>query len=280
MPEILPENWAPFWDLTLSNEQYHSDRTAVSSSNLKIIVEKSPKAFLMGHNGLLRRGESTAFRIGSALHMAILEPELFKKSFVIQPKFSGTGMMAAKADWRLGIKHDAVILKQEEYDDLQEMINSVLSHQDACNILKDGKTEQSGYFRDVDTGIKCRIRPDFLHFGHMALLDVKTTTDVRASEFMKSIWNYRYDFQMAMYVEGIQLITGKPVQYPLMLAIEKKPPFECAMYLCDEAMMTKGLQDFKLATSRLKECIDNAMFESYQRKIQPISLPHWALKEF
>lgn len=279
IPEVLPEDWGAHWDAELTNEQYHSDRSAVSSSSLKLVIEKSPKTFLAAHNGKLRK-ESPAFRIGSALHMAILEPELFQKKFVIQPEFSGKGAVAAKADWRLSIASDAVILKQEEYDDLQEMINSVLSHQDACNILKNGKAEQSGFFRDMDTGIKCRIRPDFFHFGHHALLDIKTTTDVRAEQFMKSIWNYRYDFQMGMYCEGIQLITGKAVQYPLILAVEKKAPFECALYLCDEALMTKGLGDFKIAIQRLKQCIDENMFDSYQRKIQPISLPHWALKEF
>ncbi len=278
-PQIVPEDFAPHWALDLTNEQYHSDRTAVSSSSLKLLVGKSPKTFINAHNGRLYRGDTTAFRIGSALHMAILEPELFKKSYVIIPEFSGKGSVAAKADWRLGLEASAVILKQDEYNDLQEMINSVLSHQDACNILKHGKTEQSGYFRDPETGIKCRIRPDFYSDRHGgSLLDVKTTQDCRDSDFMKSIWNYRYDFQMAMYAQGIGLIVGKPIQYPLILAVEKKPPFECALYLCDEAMMEKGLNDYKMALNRLKECIDANMFESYQRKIQPISLPPWAFK--
>ena len=279
MPDVVPDTFISCWDDTLTNEEYHSDRSAVSSSSLKLVIEKSPKTFLLSHNGKLKSENKAHFRIGTAVHMAILEPALFQKSFVMQPEFSGTGSRAAKAEWIESQLPGAVILKEDEYNDLQEIINSVLSHQDACNILKNGKTEQTGYYRDPDTGIKCRIRPDFVHFGHLAMVDVKTTTDVRASEFMKSIWNYRYDFQLAMYSEGFQIISGKKIQYPLILAVEKKQPFECALYLADEKMMEKGLNDYRISLQRLKQCIDENMFDSYQKKIQPIGLPAWALKQ-
>lgn len=279
IPHILNEDFTPYWDEHISNELYHADRTAVSSSSLKLMIEKSPKSMIMAHNGLLYRRESLAFRIGTVLHMAILEPEKFRKLFVIQPAFSGKGSVSMKADWRLSLPPDAVILKEDEYNDLQEMINSVLSHQDACNILKKGKAEMAGYYRDPDTGIKIRIRPDFLHLDHMALLDVKTTQDVRASQFMKSIWSWRYDFQMSHYSEGIFRITKKAVQYPLILAVEKNPPFECALYLCDQRMIDKGLSDYKLALNRLKQCIDENMFDSYQKTMQQISLPDWAFTQ-
>lgn len=277
-PDIVSETFTPHWDMSLSNEQYHADRSAVSSTSLKLLIEKSPKAFLASHNGLMRK-ESDAFRIGTALHMAILEPQLFEKSFVIMPKFSGTGAFARRDEWRASLQPGAVVLKEDEYNDLQEMINSVLSHQDACNILKHGQAEQSGYFRHQETGIKSRVRPDFLHLQNMAFLDVKSTTDVRADQFKKAIWTYRYDIQLAMYAYGIELITGKPVEYNLILVVEKKAPFECALYLCDEALMTKGREDYSLAMERLKQCIDENIFDSYQKKIEPISLPEWVLRK-
>lgn len=276
-PEIVSEDFVSHWNTSLTNENYHADRSAVSSTSLKLLIEKSPKTFLASHNGLLRK-ESDAFRIGTALHMAILEPKLFQESFVIKPKFSGKGARTHEDDWYDTLPYGAVVLKQEEYNDLQEMINSVLSHQDACNILKNGSAEQSGYFRHQESGIKSRIRPDFLHLQNMAFLDVKSTTDVRSAEFKKSIWKYRYDLQLAMYAYGIQQITGKPVEYTLILAVEKKAPFECALYLCDEALMAKGLEDYTTAMQRLRQCIDENMFDSYQKKIEPISLPDWVLK--
>lgn len=276
MIEIVTDTYTPHWQLNLSNEAYHADKTAVSSTGLRRIL-KSPRAFHLGQT--TQTEETDALRFGSAVHLAILEPELFQQKYVIMPQFSGTGSVKAKADWRLTLAAGSVILKEDEYNDLQEMINSVLRHTDACNILKNGKAEMSGYFYDPDTGIKCRIRPDFFVEGHMALMDVKTTQDVEASAFSRSIWTYRYDFQAAFYAEGIRLITGKPVQYPLFLAIEKKAPFECALYLADEGMMAKGLMDYRLAMTKLKECLQSQSWTGYQSKIQPIALPRWALNE-
>lgn len=187
--------------------------------------------------------------------------------------------MKKKADWRLSLAPDAVILKEDEYNDLQEMINSVLKHRDACNVLRKGKAEMSGYYSDPETGIKCKIRPDFFNEDRQILVDVKTTRDVELTEFSKTIWNYRYDFQMAMYCEGIRLITGKKVDFPLFLALEKTPPFECAVYLADDGMLEKGGMDYRMAMDVLSYCLKNNTWDSYQSRLQPISLPPWALKE-
>lgn len=276
LPEIISYGFTPNWQLDLSNDDYHADRSAVSSTGLRRIL-KSPRAFAAGQ--IAEPEETNALRFGHAVHLAILEPKLFEKLYVIMPRFAGTGSVKAKADWRLTLDAGAVILKEDEYNDLLEMINSVQRHQDACNILKNGKAEMSGYFADPDTGIKCRIRPDFFHEGLMALLDVKTTQDIEMSSFSKTIWKYRYDFQAAFYCEGIRLITGKNVQYPLFLALEKNPPFEVAVYMADEGMMAKGLMDYRFALNKLKECIEVSSWTGYQSKIQPISLPRWATTE-
>jgi hypothetical protein len=273
-PEIVDESFENGWVQNISNEDYHSDRSAVSSSALRTI-EKSPKAFLAAHNALYRK-ETAAFSFGTVFHMALLEPELFKAQYVIMPKFSGTGSVAARKVWKASQRSDAVILTEEEYQDLQGMIDSVLSHRDAANILRHGEAEMTGLYRDPITGIKCRIRPDFLHFGHMALLDVKTTTDVRESEFQKSIMKYGYHTQLAMYKEGIELITGKDVQYTLFLVCEKSPPYECALYMPDTEMLDKGRMNYQAALTKLHECLTTNVWDPYQNRIQPISLPIWA----
>lgn len=280
IPQIVGEEFLPLWDHTLSNEEYHADKTAVSSTWLKEIL-KSPKAFLA--HGQVQKKETAAFRIGRAVHMAILEPEVFQKNYVISPEFKGTGSVKLKADWRMSLPDSALILKEEEYEDLLGMINSVSKHGDACNILKNGKAEISGYFRDPITGIKCRIRPDFWHREMGAIMDVKTTISVKIEDFSKAIWNYRYDFQTAMYSHGIKQLEGMGVGYPLFLAIEKKPPYEVAVYCADDALLQNGYFDYQDAMGKLKTCISDNFWPGYQydtvfnrEKMQMISLPKWA----
>ncbi len=277
LPLILNE-FTPHWNETLSIEEYHADKTAVSSSGLRNIL-KSPFAFHESHTGNIEHEDSPAFRLGHAAHMAILEPDKFDKTHVIIPEFSGTGSVKARQQWKDSLLPGALALKPEEYETVVKMVEGVWRHKAAKNILRRGQVEFSGYYRDELTGIKCRIRPDFLRLGNkVALLDVKTTVDISKSSFSRSCANYNYGFQMAQYIEGIRLITGKNVDYPLFLAVEKKAPFECALYQADEEMIAIGLRDYRRALDLLKRCLDNNSWPGIQSGgIETIGLPKWAL---
>lgn len=276
MDILAPASFIPSWDETISSEKYHSDKTSVSSTGLRKIL-KSPKAF---HSyfieGQREEETTTAMRFGLAVHMALLEPTLFNHQFVISPEFKGIGMKAKKEEWLSTLKEDAIVLTETEYRHLQGMIESVLKHSDAYTILKNGKPEITGYYRDEATGLRCKIRPDFLHLDLMALVDVKTCQDISMKQFSKTIWERRYDFQMAMYCEGVRLITGKTVEYPLYIALEKHPPYECGVYIADAPLLEKGMKDYRRALDLLLQCIEGNQWLPYQEKVQSISLPFWA----
>jgi hypothetical protein len=142
--------------------------------------------------------------------------------------------------------------------------------------LRNGAREVSGYFADPETGLMNRIRPDFLSFNLNALVDIKTTDDCEMNAFSRTIWNYRYDFQLAMYSEGVRLISGKAPDYHAYIAIEKTPPFEVAVYIADDSVLDKGLQDYKKAIRLLSECLEKNSWPKYQEKMENINLPAWA----
>lgn len=266
------------WNEDQSSEAYHADKTAVSSSALRKIL-KSPATFYSYVVEAMHE-ESDSLRFGSAFHMALLEPKKFFASYVKQPSFGdlrSAKNREARDEWKKAQLPSAVILSEENYIRLEGMLNSVLKHRDACALLKHGKAEISGYYADPETSIKCKIKPDFINFDLMTLLDVKTTQDCSSDAFSKSIWSYRYDFQLAMYAEGIRLITGRNVNYSIYLAIEKEPPFEVALYVADQKLMQKGLQDYRRALDLLSDCLHKNRWSSYQDSLETIQLPAWAL---
>lgn len=286
LPQFVDETFAPCWVKDLSNEQYHADKTAVSSSAVKRIM-KSPKSFHAYVKGEIEFKETPAMRLGSLLHLALLEPELFQKTYVLEPKFIGKTKdgrdstrsgeaKAAREEWKLSLPADAVIVSEDEMHDIEGMIESVMRHRDAKNMLRNGTAEISGYYRDPTTGIKCKIRPDFFLERHMAVMDVKTTEDCSVEAFSRSIWSWRYDIQMGMYCAGIEFITGKKVEYPLYLVIERKPPYECAVYRCDDGLVARGKIDYEACLDKLKFCLETNQWDSYQKKMDYISLPKWA----
>lgn len=64
------------------NEIYHGDRTAVSSSGLKLLL-RSPAHFVAGQGA--SEETTAALEFGTALHTALLEPEKYREQYVTKP---------------------------------------------------------------------------------------------------------------------------------------------------------------------------------------------------
>lgn len=281
--EILPDSFVPHWIEGLTSEKYHADRTAVSSSPLRKIL-KSPKTFRANFFRTEALEETPAMKTGTMLHMALLEPESYKKTYILIPEFKGKGSVSAREEWETSQRMDhpdAQFVKQDQLDEMEGMVNSVLSNTLACTLLKKGKAEMSGYYRDPGTGIKCRLRPDFMNLDLNAMVDVKTCRDCEEKPFIRHAIDLKYDFQFAMYMEGIELITGKPLDYAVFLAIEKVHPYEIALHeIKDEKVMrpflSRGKIEYRKALDLLRNCIDDDKWPGYrENKITKLELPAW-----
>lgn len=258
---------------------YHADKTAVNSSSL-VKMTKSALAFKNTFWGP-QREETQAMKFGTLLHSALLEGSKFLEQYCPWEDFGDlrkTENKVKKTQFELE-NAGKIFITQKELDDIQKMIDAVVDHKDAFALLKNGMTEVSGYFTCEKTGIKQRIRPDFVADHLNVLVDVKTTKDLSADEFSKSIWNYRYDFQMAMYSEGIKRINGKRPDSHAWIAIEKGDNIDVAVYIADEGLLSKGESDYNYCMDRLAKAIKTGTYDKYQPGMQQIGLPHWALKE-
>lgn len=277
LPEFAPSDFKALFVDDLSNEAYHKDKSCVSSTALKTIL-KSPATFYAKWTDRDPFTQTDAMRFGSLVHMAVLEPHKFFATHIRIPDFGDqrtTKNRAAKEDYLSSLKPGTMVVTESDYIKLEGIVNSVLSNVEASNLLKHGKAESSGFYRDPVTSIKCRIRPDFFNEELMALVDLKTTVSCEKAEFEKSIWNYRYDFQMAMYCEAIRNITGRDVNYAIFLAIEKTPPYEVALYVADQKVRDHGTLDYYRALQTLQACLLSNKWYPYQRGLQEISLPPW-----
>jgi hypothetical protein len=285
---IVAPSYVNHWKPDMPAEIYHADRDSVSSTALRKIL-KSPKSFYNYAIEGVRTEPTDAMKFGTLVHQVILEGADFLKKYVVAPPFVGytkdgressqsKEAREAKAAWyaeqaELG----SVIVTQQEFDDIRGMLDAIIEHPDAFTLLKDGVTEVSGYYRDPETGILCRIRPDFYSSALRAIVDLKTTQDVSEEEFARSIWNYRYDFQMAMYGEGVSILEQVKVEFHAFIAIEKVKPYEVAVYHADATILEKGAEDYHRALRRLETCIKTNEWPGYQRGITNIALPSWAL---
>lgn len=276
-PTIVSENFTPHFIEDLQAEQYHADKTAISSTALKKLL-KSPKTFLHHYNEPPME-RTAAMTFGEALHMALLEPERFQSEVQVEESFSGKGSREAKKEWLESLNPSVVLLSEKEYDSVLRMRDSAYHRKDVRTFLQSGQSEISGYYRDPVTGIKCKVRIDHYNAALNGFIDLKTCLDCSQAEFSKTIWNYRYDIQMAMYQEGLQIIGGKPLDYAMFLAIEKTAPYEVAFYMADEGVLGKGQEDYRKCMNLLSECLNDKRWAAYQSAYDTVYLPHWAFNK-
>lgn len=271
-----PRDFTPYWQPDLPNDEYHGDRTAISSSQLVPIL-KSPATFATAYTQPDK--PTKAKTEGTAFHLALLEGPEFLSRYVIQPEFGDlrkTENKAKKKAFDESLPEGAIPLKKETYDQLNGMIEAAYSHRDAKAILENTENEISGYYADPLTGIKSRIRPDCLSLELGIIADVKTTRSVEEWSFAKAIWEYRLDLRLFMYAYGAEAISKVKITDKAFIAIEKDYPYEVAVYEPDPEMWRKAEADFKTAMHRLSTCIDSGEWPRYQARTQQIGLPRYA----
>lgn len=286
LPSIVGPEYVNHWkDESFTNEMHHADLTATSSSSLKLITD-SPYTYLSSlkdrQNGEFK-APNKSMQFGTLCHLAILEPEVFKKKLVMAPKFDMRTKIGkeGKMLFDLECPVDAVVLNEEEYDDLMGVIQAVLNHEEARNIFKEGVTEISGYFRDEKTGILIRIRPDFLSTREdlSMFIDLKTTRDSSYDGFQKQINSLKYHMQLALYRKGIFAITGNMPSICGWTAVENKKPYEVALYTADEAMIEIGDRWCRYALDRLHKCIVEKNFPQRQVSVENMAPSSWMISQ-
>ena len=155
--------------------------------------------------------------IGDAFHALLLEPDRFAEEFVQADR--GASAPAAGDDPALMTRTS---LSTRECDALQRMRSAVLGYSrlPLASWFADGQKELSLYWRDADGG-RWKGRPDC--FTDDIVLEVKTAADVRPARFAKSRKRYGYDLQAALYLEGIERLTGCRPRY-LYVSVETTRP--------------------------------------------------------
>lgn len=255
----------------MPNDDYHS-YDGVSKSGLDL-VNRSPAHYAYAEP----IKQTRAMAIGSAIHCAILEEDRFKAEYVLLHGIDDR----RKSEYKQAVKvHDeSKVLVSHEAKRVETMMQSALSDQDVRNELSlPGYCELSAFAMCPETGVLIRARFDKLSKSGRAL-DLKKTQDARPREFAKSVFNYRYHVQDALYSYVYQLITGKPLEVFQILAVEEIAPCTAAMYIMDDEAKEIGEYYLKKDLSRFAECDKNNEWP-HPEVGGSLSLPYYAVSDY
>lgn len=259
---------------SMSNENYHGDRSAVSSTQLKRMLI-SPAHFL---SGITDPEESTeALLFGSVLHGRLLEPDTFESRFYAMPKVNRARKDGKQRYAEYLVEAAGRTVYPEAWKEpIERIIDNAMAHRRARELLAKGEAEVAMAWLDPETGVKCKIKIDWWHAA-CTLADVKSAEDVTFEGFRRACGRLGYALSAAMYCEGVHQLTGEESEWAF-IACEKARPNTVAVYRAMQPMLERGRSDFRRALRRLAECRDRGRFPMMQAdgEWEDIDLPRWA----
>lgn len=262
-----------------SAEEYHADTTHVSHSALDVFRQSRRLYHGRFITGEIERPEPTpAMRLGTLLHLAVLEPERFEVNVVSAPECDrrtkdGKAVWAAFCEESVG----KVVASLDDMNLCRALMQAVKLNSIAAHWLgKGGHSEHTITWQDQEIGLLCKSRRDRFIESDNLLLDLKTCRDASPEAFAKAAASFGYNRQSAWYVDGHKAAFGAEPRF-LFIAICTQPPHEVACYELDADAIDLGRRQNRTALFQLADCIEHDdWLGPHEKQVTTLSLPRWA----
>lgn len=234
-------------------EVYHAKAKNNVSSHQLAEFRESPLLYRKRQLGLITNVDRPAFQIGRAAHTLILEGrDAYERQYAIGgPVNSSTGQVfgpKTKAYQEWAERTRKPVLTDAQATLIEQLYASVSSHPVASELLSDGVPE--GVVRCDYRGLACQARFDWLN-PTQGLVDLKTCDHLRWLQADAKTFGYIH--QLAFYRSILALQTGELVSVHLV-AVEKREPFRCGIWLIDPDVLAIAEQENEAALERLLHC--------------------------
>lgn len=258
----------------ITDTEYHAAKDILSSSGARRLITSTPRKFYEEMTTV--RPYNPAFEIGHAAHTLMLTVgDPFE---VVDADSWRTKDAKAARDAALQAGNTPLLAK--EYAQVRAMADAILDHPVTGELFtrNDTTSEQSLYWKDEQTGVACRARPDLAVNDWSLIVDYKTTVSADPREFAKSIAKYGYHQQQAWYCEAVETLTGIRPEF-VFVCQEKTPPYEVSLIQLDADAVRIGGRLNEDARSIYAACMDSGVWPSYPTSVQVVGLPAWALRQ-
>ena len=269
-----------------TNEQYHAN-DAISHSKLELFRRRPISYYRRFIAKTVARPETTeAFRIGSAAHCAVLEPDQFWARYALRPDGIDRRTKDGKAAFAEfeAANVGKTVITQDEAGAVQEMTAAVQHHPLASQLLAAGSPELSWRVEPVG-GMALQCRTDWynsagceLSGGRPYVADLKTVESLDSDAFRnfeRACFNFGYHRQAGFYLPLITEIIGSPVFNFFFIAVEKVEPYGVAVYRLSDAATARGHDETITDLLRLQNCIKSEQWPNLPPDLREIGLPKW-----
>jgi hypothetical protein len=259
----------------LTFEEYNAD-PGLRSSALKV-MRQSPAHY---RHALTHPRTSSPMRLGTAAHVATLEPDRFRRSFAVWDRKTDTGRSQPRsgAAWvefeAAAVRRGQTVITEAERDGALAIAEAVRSNPDAARYLRAGEPEVSMFWNRW--GRRCKGRADWTTMldGADCVVGLKTARAVEERAFGSQAWKLGYHMQWSFYHDGWQAIHRRP-PFMVEIVVESAEPHCVAVYELGEDWQDKGREDLEACAARLAECERTGLWPGPVDTERPLPLPAW-----
>ena len=262
----------------MSAEDYHAQHDWLSASGAKKLLKPSCPAKFKASLGV--QEHKPHFDLGKAAHTRVLgdgEEVVVVDALDWRSKDAREQRDAAYAAGKVPIlvADNAVI---------DAMAASLEAHPIAPLLFATGKAEQSIFWTDEATGVKCRARLDWLpdkqEGRRLIVPDLKTAVSAEPGEFSRAAARFHYPIQDAHYRQAVQAAGIDEDPAFLFVVIEKEAPHivTVGQLLPDDQALGAALID--KARRIYAECVATDTWPTYSDGVVDLALPVWHFNDY
>lgn len=262
------------------NERAYRDHPAVSRSELWHLRE-SPEKYIWHKEHPAEPTPALVF--GQLVHKLVLQAETFREDFAVSPDVDRRTKegRAAWEEFNQSLDGQTVV-SAADFRKAAEMAHAVSNHPLAAKLLgigDRGRHETPHFWTDPDTGEECKCRTDAEVWieDQLWVVDYKTTADASTEGFQREANRYGYDFQAAMYSEGVKASTGEWPRFAFV-AQEKAEPYAINIFVADNEFIVRGYDIFRELLGLYHECKETGNWYGYlgpDMTVNILELPAW-----
>jgi len=237
---------------SISNKDYHANKTHLSSSNLKMLLkdrEQFHKEKILGIK--VEQPDNPAFDEGTLTHALILEPEIINTEIIVWEGWTKRGKEWEEFKNRPENLGKLIVSKPQKVR-CDRYYKSFLANKTAVSMIQGGASEFTLCQELSDVPIK--VRYDYVNVDKGYIADVKTSGyGVDLDTFKQTVEQFGYNLSATLYLMVAEKFYGKKFDF-YFVAISKSSN-QCEVFRLSEENLNKGKMMIAEALAIYKSCL-------------------------
>ena len=270
-------------------DTYHTqctDGPSISSSGLRTIWAQSPAHFWATSSlnpNRIPQADNEAFNVGRLAHKLLIEGrEGLEKDFAIRPSEWSDWRTKEARVWRdARILEGKTVVTEDDLAAVTGMAESLARHPLVKAGILDGRVERSPIWKDEETGVWLKARPDVIPNASGIVADLKTTVSVQTDALEKSLASYGYQVQAALVGMGLKATLGVQMEDFALVWVEKTAPWCVRVTSLTGADIERGAMQVRASLRTFADCLASGRWPGPggdRQDAEYLALPSWAAK--